>query len=64
MAAISFRELDGQCIKCGGEMIGDGYTAVAHCENAEEEDYEYHEPDAGPIYCHFEELPCLTPTLE
>lgn len=43
-----------QCIKCGGEMIGDGYASVMRCEFAEEESYEHHEPDASPAYCDFE----------
>lgn len=34
-------------------MIGDGYTSVIRCEYADENDYQYHEPDAGPIYCGF-----------
>lgn len=34
-------------------MVGDGYTAVAHCENADESAYEFHEPDAGPVYCGY-----------
>ena len=41
------------CIKCGGDMIGDDYTMVLHCENVD--DIEGYEPDAGPIYCDFEE---------
>ena len=41
------------CIKCGGSIVGDGYTIVEHCEYAE--DYEYHEPDAGPVYCNYED---------
>ena len=41
------------CIKCGGEMIGDDYTMVLHCENVD--DIEGYEADAGPIYCDFEE---------
>ena len=41
------------CIKCGGDMIGDGYTSVIHCENADEVDYEFHEADAGPVYCDY-----------
>lgn len=44
-----------QCSKCGGEMIGDGYTSVFHCENADESTYEFHEPDADPVECLFEE---------
>lgn len=34
-------------------MIGDGYTSVMHCENADEADYEFHEPDAEPVLCDF-----------
>lgn len=45
----------GKCIKCGGEMIGDGYTMVLHCEFAEPESYEYHECDSNPVFCEFEE---------
>ena len=36
-------------------MIGDGYTMVLHCEYASEEDYEFHEPDAPPVYCNYKE---------
>ena len=43
------------CPYCGGDMIGDGYTEVVHCENAEEETYCDHEPDAPPVYCTFRE---------
>ena len=44
-----------RCIKCGGDMIGDGHTSVTHCEYAEESSYECVEPDGGPIYCNFED---------
>ena len=44
-----------KCINCGGDMIGDGYTYIMHCEYANESDYEFHEPDADPVYCHFDE---------
>lgn len=44
-----------QCVKCGGTMIGDGYESVMRCEFAEEESYEYCEPDSDPIYCDFKE---------
>lgn len=44
-----------KCSKCGGNMEGDGYTWVYHCEFAEPEDYDSHEPDADPVYCRFEE---------
>lgn len=40
------------CEACGGLMIGDGYTSVEHCEFSEPE---YMEPDAGPVYCTFED---------
>lgn len=41
------------CAKCGGDMIGDGYTSVLHCEYVDET--ECYEPDAEPIYCNFKE---------
>lgn len=44
------------CINCGGDMWGDGYNSVMQCENSEE-DTSFHEPDAGPIYCDYEEPP-------
>lgn len=44
-----------QCPDCGGEIIGDGYSSVMHCENADETSYEYHEPDASPVYCGFKD---------
>ena len=36
------------CQVCGGDMEGDGYTVVIHCENTDAVGYE---PDAEPIYC-------------
>lgn len=39
------------CSICGGDIIGDGYTSVQHCENANEQDYEYAAPDEGPFCC-------------
>ena len=44
-----------RCIKCCGDMTGDGYTSVIHCEYACEQTYEYHEADADPVYCDFVE---------
>jgi hypothetical protein len=38
------------CPFCGGDLIGDGYTVVLHCENVDISDC-CAEPDAGPIYC-------------
>ncbi|MCK5127497.1 MAG: hypothetical protein KAR42_14675 [candidate division Zixibacteria bacterium] len=54
-ALSRFIEPTNNCTECGGEMVGDGYTMVLHCENADEKNYEFHEPDAGPIYCNFED---------
>ena len=45
-----------RCSKCGGALLGDGYTQVLHCEFADEEDYLYVEPDAPPVLCNFEEV--------
>lgn len=39
---------NGLCETCGGDLIGDGYTVVLHCPDA---DAEYFEPDAAPVYC-------------
>jgi len=39
------------CPNCGGDIIGDGYYTAQHCEFADEEDYEFNEPDAPIIYC-------------
>ncbi len=43
------------CPKCGGNIEGDGYTSVYHCEYAEEDEYIYSEPDADPVYCDYVE---------
>lgn len=43
-----------KCKNCGGDMIGDGYISVIHCEYADEDKYCFREPDADPIYCSFE----------
>lgn len=40
------------CKNCGEEYIGDGYTVVLHCPNA---DYDCVEPDANPIDCEDED---------
>lgn len=41
------------CPVCGGTMVGDGYTMVIHCENAElPVDAE---PDAEPVFCKKEQ---------
>lgn len=45
------------CKKCGGNMVGDGYTLVRHCEFADVDDDPRapFEADADPIYCNYEE---------
>ena len=39
------------CPNCGEYLEGDGYSTVYHCPYADESTYEYHEPDAHPVYC-------------
>ena len=41
------------CSKCNGELVGDGYTTVMHCENADENQYYGKEPDAEVVECDF-----------
>lgn len=43
-----------QCRDCGGNMIGDGYTVVLHCEFTDPDPIE---PDADPVYCNYQEEP-------
>jgi len=43
------------CKNCGGDMIGDGFTAVMHCEYADESELDCLESDADTVYCAFEE---------
>lgn len=42
------------CKNCGGDMSGDGYSEVRHCENLDLIGEGY-EPDAGPIFCDHED---------
>lgn len=42
---------NGDCPRCGGSLIGDGYTTVLHCESTDLETVWNAEPDARPIYC-------------
>ena len=42
----------GSCKNCGGDMVGDGYTAVRHCEYVDPDPWL--EPDADPVYCEGE----------
>ncbi len=39
------------CPNCGSPLSGDGFKWVLHCENADPENYTYHEPDAQPVFC-------------
>jgi len=39
------------CPNCGGDIIGDSYTIVLHCENAEDDRIFESEPDAPVILC-------------
>ena len=43
------------CDKCNGDMIGDGYTTVMHCEYADEGKLMYLEPDASPVLCDYKD---------
>lgn len=43
------------CSKCNGDIVGDGYNSVMHCEYADSDETMYAEPDAGPILCDYEE---------
>ena len=45
-----FERIKPYCPYCGGDIIGDGYTIVLHCENVDVPlDIE---PDADIIYCN------------
>lgn len=40
------------CRRCGGTIIGDGYTVPRHCERVDLSGCDVvFEPDAGPILC-------------
>ena len=43
------------CPKCGGTILGDGYSTILHCEFADEEDYFDLAPDEKIVYCRFYE---------
>ena len=46
------------CPNCGEPLLGDGYSTVLHCPNAEGESdtsWQYAEPDAAPFYCDGDE---------
>jgi hypothetical protein len=39
------------CKYCGGDMIGDGFNIVFHCEYALCESFEFSSPDDQPVFC-------------
>lgn len=43
------------CSKCGGTIVGNGYTLVFHCEFADDEKVFESEPDANIILCDYKE---------
>ena len=46
--------MENVCPNCGGDLIGDGYTSVTHCENIDPPlDAE---PDSDVLYCDTEEV--------
>ena len=47
------------CKKCNGGMVGDGYTTVLHCEDADPDKVMCAEPDADPVLCNYKEDTCL-----
>lgn len=40
------------CPNCGEQLIGDGYTKVQHCPNADKDELDYMAPDEGPVFCN------------
>lgn len=44
-----------RCIKCGDDLIGDGYSIPFHCVNAVDEAWLYNAPDSGVYLCDFED---------
>lgn len=44
---------NGNCHHCGAPLLGDGYTQVLHCENADLDLVWETEPDAQPVECAF-----------
>ena len=43
------------CSNCNGDIIGDGYNSVMHCEYADNDKVEYCAGDEGPVLCDYEE---------
>ncbi len=42
-----------KCPRCGGDIIGDGFTTVRRCEFATDDKIYSTEPDAPIILCDF-----------
>lgn len=42
------------CPNCGGDLVGDGYTSVIHCEEVDPDPWL--EPDANPVYCNYPDM--------
>lgn len=43
-----------RCPNCGGDLVGDGYTSVVHCEYVDPDPWL--EPDANPVYCNYPDM--------
>lgn len=42
------------CPHCNGDLVGDGYTSVIHCEEVDPDPWL--EPDANPVYCNYSDM--------
>ena len=43
------------CNNCNGDIIGDGYNSVMHCEFADDDKVHFCAGDEGPVLCDYEE---------
>ena len=43
------------CNNCNGDIIGDGYNSVMHCEYADDDKVQFCAGDEGPVLCDYEE---------
>ena len=51
------------CPTCGGQMVGDGYTVLRHCENSDPPDFIA--PDSGIFFCDPKtQEDCIEPDFE
>ena len=39
------------CRNCGGDMMGDGYSTIVHCESVDRMELAFMGVDEGPVYC-------------